>query len=141
WFGSPYAVFDVKRLIKIIFICALVVAIFATGVKAQPSSTPETSAGVTAAAPAKAKAEGSKSLVSEAPPTLFRIGPLPVTNSMIYTWVVGLVIFVFVRVGTRKMKEVPSGVQNFLEATVEGLEDLAAGVLEPKVARWVFPRA
>ena len=110
-------------------------------VKAQPSATPEKSAGATMTAPAKAKAGGSKPLVSEAPPTLFHVGPLPVTNSMIYTWVVGGVIFATVRLGTRKMKEVPSGVQNFLEATVEGLEDMAAGVLEPKVARWVFPLA
>lgn len=137
----PYSAFDLKRLIKIIFICALVVAIFAMEVKAQPSSAPEKSAGATVTAPAKATPEGSKPLVSEAPPTLFHIGPLPVTNSMIYTWVVGVVIFAIVRTGTRNMKEVPSGVQNFLEATVEGLEDLAAGVLEPKVARWVFPLA
>src|SRR4029077_13749546 len=86
-------------------------------------------------------AEASKSVVSEAAPTLFNIGPLPVTNSMVYTWVVGAVIFVMVRLGTRRMQEVPSGLQNLIESTVEGLEDLTAGVLEPKVARWVFPFA
>ncbi len=133
--------FEVKRSIKIIFICALAVAIFAIAMKAEPSAVLEKGAGVTTAAPAKATAEASKPLVSEAPPILFHLGPLPVTNSMIYTWVVGAVIFVIVRLGTRRMKEVPAGVQNFLEATVEGLEDLAAGVLEPKVARWVFPLA
>jgi len=131
----------VTRLNKIISICALVVAIFATRVNAESLATPEKSSDVAASAPAAAKPEASKPLVSEAPPILFHIGALPVTNSMIYTWVVGAVIFGVVRFGTRQMKEVPSGVQNLVEATVEGLEDLAAGVLEPKVARWVFPLA
>ena len=60
---------------------------------------------------------------------------------MIYTWVVAVVLFLVVRLGTRRMQQVPSGTQNFIEATVEGLEEMTAGVLEPKVARWVFPFA
>ena len=72
-------------------------------------------------------------------PTLFHIGPLPVTNSMIYTWIVGAVIFVVVRTGTKKMSEIPSGTQNVVEAAVEGLEEVTKGLLEPKVARWAFP--
>ncbi|MBI3881439.1 MAG: F0F1 ATP synthase subunit A [Verrucomicrobia bacterium] len=79
--------------------------------------------------------------VSSAAPTLFNIGPLPVTNSMVYTWVIAAVIFFIVRTGTKKMTEVPSGHQNVIEAAVEGLEELTSGLLEPKVARWVFPLA
>jgi F-type H+-transporting ATPase subunit a len=60
---------------------------------------------------------------------------------MVYTWVVAAVIFVTVRVGTKKMSEIPSGTQNIVEAAVEGLEELTKGLLEPKVARWVFPTA
>ena len=74
-------------------------------------------------------------------PTIFNIGPLPVTNSMIYTWLIAALIFVVVRRATRNVSETPSGVQNFVEAAVEGLEDLTKGLLEPKVARWVFPLA
>lgn len=85
--------------------------------------------------------EVNKPLVSSAAPTLFNVGPVPVTNSMLYTWVVALVIFTIVKLGTRRMKEIPSGTQNIIEALVSGLEDLCAGVLEPKVARWVFPLA
>jgi F-type H+-transporting ATPase subunit a len=80
-------------------------------------------------------------MVPAAAPTVFHIGLFPVTNSMIYTWVVAAVIFVIVRKATRRMQEVPSGTQNLVEATVEGLEEMTAGVLEPKVARWVFPFA
>ena len=77
--------------------------------------------------------------VSAAAPTLFNIGPLPVTNAMVYTWIIAALIFVVVRLGTRKMGEVPSGLQNVIEAAVEGLEDLTKGLLEPKVAGWCFP--
>jgi F-type H+-transporting ATPase subunit a len=66
---------------------------------------------------------------------------IPITNSILYTWVVALVILAVVRIGTRNMKEVPSGVQNFVEALVGGLRSMCEGMLEPKVARWVFPLA
>ena len=79
--------------------------------------------------------------VSPDAPTLFHIGPLPVTNSIIYTWIIAAVILFVIRAGTRKMKETPSGVQNVVEAAVEGLEELTKGLLEPKVAHWVFPLA
>jgi F-type H+-transporting ATPase subunit a len=119
------------RLIKIIFACAFLAIARNADSKAQPSVVP--------AAAAAQPAPGQP--VSEAAPTLFRIGWLPVTNSMVCTWVVVAVIFSIVRLGTRRMKEVPSGVQNLIEATVEGLEELTAGVLKPRVARWVFPLA
>ncbi|MSU57308.1 MAG: ATP synthase F0 subunit A [Pedosphaera sp.] len=79
--------------------------------------------------------------VSPEAPTLFHIGPLPVTNSIVYTWIIGAVILFVIRAGTKKMKETPSGVQNVVEAAVEGLEELTKGLLEPKVAHWVFPLA
>ncbi len=93
------------------------------------------------AAPAQAGAETGKLLVPEIAQTLFKVGPLPVTNSMVCTWIVAAIIFVIVRFSTWNMKEVPSGAQNVMETIIEGWEDLAAGVLEPKVARWVFPLA
>jgi len=77
--------------------------------------------------------------VSPSAPTLFHIGLFPVTNAMVYTWIIAALIFVIVRTATKKMREVPSGSQNVVEAAVEGLEELTSGLLEPKVARWVFP--
>lgn len=58
---------------------------------------------------------------------------------MVYTWIIALVIFLVVRLGTRRMEEVPSGIQNLIETAVESLEELTKGLLEPKVARWAFP--
>jgi F-type H+-transporting ATPase subunit a len=126
---------------------ALFVAVTATNINAQPSSlsvanqSAQNAIAVASAAPAQAGAETGKTLVPEIAPTLFKIGPLPVTNSMVCTWIVAAVIFVIVRFSTWNMKEVPSGAQNVMETVIEGWRDLAESVLEPKVARWVFPYA
>jgi len=72
-------------------------------------------------------------------PTLFHVGPLEVTNAMVYTWIIAALIFVAVKLGTRNMRVIPAGLQNVIEAAVEGLEDMTSGLLEPKVTRWVFP--
>jgi F-type H+-transporting ATPase subunit a len=77
--------------------------------------------------------------VSPAAPTIFNIGPLPVTNAMIYTWIIAAIIFIIVKAGTSKLSMVPTGLQNAIEATVEGLENVMSGLLEAKVVRWVYP--
>ncbi len=54
-------------------------------------------------------------------PTVFNIGPFPVTNSMLVTWIVAVAIIAFAQYATRRMKDVPDGAQNFWELLVEGL--------------------
>jgi len=97
---------------------------------------------------ASAAAEGAHSgpPVSPEAPTLVDIGhklglpfSVPITNAMAYTWVIMLLIFVVLRLGTKNLSEIPSGLQNAIEAAVEGLENLTKGLLEPKVVRWCFP--
>jgi len=105
------------------------------------SQSAQNAVAVASAAPAQAGAETGKPLVAEIAQTLFKIGPLPVTNSMVCTWIVAAIIFVIVRFSTWNMKEVPSGAQNVMETVIEGWRNLAESVLEPKVARWVFPYA
>ncbi len=52
------------------------------------------------------------------------------------------IILVTVRVTTWKnLKEIPSGMQNVLEALVEGWESFMTDVLDARVTRWVFPFA
>ena len=77
--------------------------------------------------------------VTPAAPVLWQIGPIPITNAMVYTWLIMAVIFIVIRLGTRNMKVIPTGLQSFIELVVEGLEDMTKGLLEPKVVRWVFP--
>lgn len=76
-------------------------------------------------------------------PVLFEVPlggfSLPITNSMIYAWIIALLIIVAVRVSLHKMREVPAGAQNVVEAAIEGLENLTKGLLEAPVARMVFP--
>ena len=93
-------------------------------------------------APAPAKADAESTLVPSAAPAIFNVLGLPITNSMICTWIVAALIIVIVRVTTWKnIKEIPSGGQNMMEALVEGWEKLIGDILEPRVARWVFPFA
>ena len=84
-------------------------------------------------------AHAEEQLVSPIAPTLFNIGPVPITNAMVYTWVIGAIIFIVVRLGTNNLKIIPTGLQNVVESMVEGLENLTKGLLEPKVAVWCFP--
>jgi F-type H+-transporting ATPase subunit a len=121
----------VNRFSKIIFVLAFFAAAFAVRSNAQPAAT----------AAASAQAEAAEPLVSQIAPTLFHIGPLPVTNSMVCTWIVAALIILIVRVTTWKMKEVPGTGQNVMEALIEGWESLMGNVLEPKVVKWVFPFA
>jgi len=119
----------VNRFVKTILVCAFFAAMFGANLQAQ-----------TAAAP-PVKAEAPASIVPQIAPILFHIGPLPVSNSMVCTWIVAVVIILIVRLGTGNIKEIPSGLQNAIEALCEAWEDLAGGVLDPRVTRWVFPFA
>jgi len=137
----------VKQLCKIIFGCAFFAAILAVNLNAQsPSqsnnavpavaSTPEQSA-----APAQAAVEQTLPAAAPALYTIPKIG-LPITNSMVCTWIVAVVILVLVRTTTRKnIKEIPSGMQNVLESLVELWDGLIGDILDKRVSRWVFPFA
>ncbi len=66
---------------------------------------------------------------------------LPITNSMVVTWIAAVVLIVFAQIATRNMRQVPSGAQNFLEWTIEGLYTFLRGILgTPLVERtfWFF---
>src|SRR5436190_20393686 len=61
---------------------------------------------------------------------------IPITNSMVVTWIVALALVLFAQQATRTMKSVPSGAQNFLEWLVEGLY----GFLENLLGRHLVER-
>jgi len=124
---------------KIAFVLALLAVLFTVTAGAQSAVSAVTNSAVASVAPAKA--EVAEPLVPLAAPTLFYIGPVPVTNSMLLTWVVALLIIVIVRVTTGKVTEIPGTGQNVMEAIIEGWESLMGNVLEPKVVKWVFPFA
>jgi len=53
----------------------------------------------------------------------------PITNSMVVSWMVALGLIIFARFATRRMDQVPSGAQNFLEWLVESLYGFLEGLL------------
>jgi len=159
----------VKSFSKFFLVCAFFAAIFMANVSAQPLS--QTNAGgspavsnpanSTAAAQTAQPAAKEEVLPTEAPPALLYIGPspdkdvpsifaawwpkqiaLPISNSIVCSWIVAAIILIVIRVTTWKnIKEVPSGMQNLMEMICESWESFMADVLDPKVTRWVFPFA
>jgi len=70
---------------------------------------------------------------------LFHVGPLPVTNSMVTSWVVAIVLIIIVRIAVGKPQLVPSKGQAVVESLVQGVYDLTAPIVGNKVAKHTFP--
>jgi F-type H+-transporting ATPase subunit a len=62
----------------------------------------------------------------------------PITNSMIVTWIVALILIIFARLATRNMKQVPEGMQNFLEWLIASLYDFLEGVIGSHLVKRTF---
>jgi F-type H+-transporting ATPase subunit a len=64
--------------------------------------------------------------------TLFNAGPLKVSNTLLTSWCVMLFLVIFTYLGTRSMKLLPSGFQNFVESVLayvlSQVEDIAGEV-------------
>jgi F-type H+-transporting ATPase subunit a len=67
--------------------------------------------------------------ISLAAEKIGHIGILPVTNSMLMTWIAGLLLLSLSYFATRKMQAVPTGLQNALEMIVELLFNTAEGII------------
>jgi F-type H+-transporting ATPase subunit a len=123
------------RLLKIIFVCAILVGLStAQGVRA---SAVETGSGTTEVAGAGAAAHEEEGLPLH-PVAIFHIGPLPVTNSMLVTWIVALALIAFAQYATRRIKDVPDGAQNFWEWLVESLYSFLEGIIGPDLVKKTF---
>jgi F-type H+-transporting ATPase subunit a len=88
-----------------------------------------------------AKAEPVHEGLPPKAPTVFNIGPFPVTNSMLVTWIVAIGVIVFAQYATRNMKAVPDGAQNFWEFLVESLHDFLEEIVGADLIKksfWFF---
>ncbi|WP_227762544.1 F0F1 ATP synthase subunit A [Zhaonella formicivorans] len=63
------------------------------------------------------------------PHTVFQIGPIPVSSTVVNAWIVMAVLFTLVLISTRNLKLIPSGKQHFPEMIVEFLYGLLESVL------------
>jgi F-type H+-transporting ATPase subunit a len=70
---------------------------------------------------------------------LFKIGALPVTNSMVTSWIVALVLIIAIRLAIKRPKLIPSRGQAIVETLVESILNLTAPIVGPKVAKPTFP--
>ena len=87
--------------------------------------------------PAATEHEG----VSLKPQMLVQFGGFGITNSMLVTWIVAASIIIFAQVATRRVKPIPSGIQNFWEWLVEGLHNFLENIIGRDLVRkgfWFF---
>ena len=77
--------------------------------------------------------------VEQSAPQLFHIGPLPVSDSMVTSWVVALALIVVIRIASGRKSFRPGRGQVVVEGLVQGVLDLTAPIVGNKVARAAFP--
>ncbi len=126
----------VNRIGKIVLALAFFAVMAAVKLGAQDLATNAVVSAVSAT-----PAEPASDVVPPAAEAVFMVAGLPITNSMICTWIVGAIILIVVRLSTWNIKEIPSGMQNLIEAIVEGWDSLIGDILDKRVTRWVFPFA
>lgn len=73
--------------------------------------------------------------VSPSPYKLTEVLGLPVTNSILTTWVISILLIVVIRLSVGKPKMIPGKGQAVIENLIEGLK----GLLEPIVGKKAFP--
>jgi F-type H+-transporting ATPase subunit a len=78
--------------------------------------------------------------ISLAAEKIGHIGSMPITNSMLLSWVASIFLILISMIATNKLSIVPSKIQNFFETIIEFLFDTANGVLEnEEVTKKYFP--
>src|SRR3982750_3308335 len=86
------------------------------------------------AAPAQVEHEG----VPLKPAPLVQIGHFAITNSMLVPWIVAAGIIVFAQTATRRIKPIPSGIQNFWEWLVESLHNFLESIIGRELVKKTF---
>lgn len=84
-------------------------------------------------------AGGGHSGVPAAPSVLDTIGGLPVTNSMVFSWLVAAALIVLIRLLAGRPADVPTRGQSALEILFGGLRDMLAPIVGARVIPHAFP--
>jgi F-type H+-transporting ATPase subunit a len=71
-------------------------------------------------------------------PVLVDLGFFQITNSMVVTWAVAILLIVAAQMATRNVKAVPEGAQNFWEWLVGGLYDFLEGIIGSDLVKKTF---
>jgi len=91
-----------------------------------------------AAEPAAAPNEQEHEGVPLKAAPLVQIGKFAITNSMLVTWIVAAGIIVFAQAATRRIRPIPTGIQNFWEWLVESLYNFLEGIVGRELVRKTF---
>jgi F-type H+-transporting ATPase subunit a len=127
------------RLIRIIVLLSVFAGV-SFGLNAQTASTaaPDVRAQASPQAAKESQSEAPVGGLPERAGEIFHIGPFPVTNSMLVTWLVAIGVIIFAQCANRNMKEVPDGPQNFWEWLVESLYHFLEGVVGADLVKKTF---
>lgn len=74
------------------------------------------------------------------PSVVFEVFGIPITETIVSTWIVMAVIIIGAFLLTRRFEQLPRGIQNVAEALVEGINDFTAQTMGEK-NRWFAPYA
>ncbi|HVI79314.1 MAG TPA: F0F1 ATP synthase subunit A [Candidatus Acidoferrum sp.] len=123
----------VLRLLTLCMFMGLTAGSFltATAVSKSPQTTSPQESGT-------ATPEPQEHGLSAKPVEIARPFNFPITNSMLVSWMVAIGLIVFAQLATRKMKQVPSGAQNFLEWLVDALYKFLVGIIGAHLAERTF---
>ncbi len=71
--------------------------------------------------------------------TIQTVGPVDITNTMLTSWIVVIIMITVVYLGTRRRDLVPSGFQNMFEAALEAFYNFVVSVAGERNGRRFFP--
>ncbi len=91
-----------------------------------------------AVAEAAGHGEGEEHTLPLKATPLFQFGKFTVTNSMLVMWGVAFLIILFAQLATRKIKAIPTGLQNFWEWLVESLYNFLEGMIGSQLVKKTF---
>lgn len=135
----------------VIFATVLLVIFVELSVKAKPTIAAESEA--LSAISAKTVTGSNSSELGRLPATnpveqehglsqkandITRVFGLPISNSMIVSWIVAIGLITFAQFATKKMKQLPDRAQNFVEWLVESLYKFIEGVIGAHLTERTF---
>jgi len=127
-----------RRSLMALVVLIMMSATWATAMGGQSDEPSKTLAATVNHSAAETNAEQKENGLPQKAVEIGRVFGFPITNSMLVSWIAALALIIFVQLATRKMEQVPNGVQNFLEWLVESLYGFLEGLLGPHLVKRTF---
>jgi len=122
----------------VLVVLIMMTATWTTAMGGQSDEPSKTLAATVNHSAAETNAEQKENGLPQKAVEIGRVFGFPITNSMLVSWIAALALIIFVQLATRKMEQVPNGVQNFLEWLVESLYGFLEGLLGPHLVKRTF---